>query len=307
MAVCPVCMHPFPSGTNPVECSRCGHILDPAAKKAAAAPPPALEEEEEEEEEPLTKEEKKKKKAKEKAAKAKEKAKKKQAMKKKMAKLKAPRAPKIKDPTVMARQAKRRFMMVIMGFLLPIIMLGFVWRNMNRYIKKYTGNKGKTKVESTVKDGKSGETRSGNTIEPSGQTDSGNAVQSGNASSDSTHVDSGGYQPSDGSTADTSGSTSSGTTGNSSTGSSQPPPGNVPGDTGGTSTTAGAAPAVQQSNESVELMLERGKALYNDNQHLACMDLMNKVLQIQPYGELARQAKNYKQMSEQILRARGEL
>jgi len=34
---------------------------------------------------------------------------------------------------------------------------------------------------------------------------------------------------------------------------------------------------------------------------------MNQVLQVQPYGEFAAQAKNYKKMSEQILRARGEL
>jgi len=178
-----------------------------------------------------------------------------------------------------------KFFMIIAGFMVSIFVFVHMYRNMNRYVSRFSG-RNKAKQTAHV----SGKTKSQN----AGKTQTKQSDTSGNSGTDA--VSGGATQSSD---------------------KAQNQPGSSGGKPGQSESTGDAQSNPEQEaaidydelpgSSDINKELKKGKRLYTKKQYFACVEIMDRILAGDPSDEQYTEAENYKNLSETVLRNRGEL
>ncbi|MBN1550311.1 hypothetical protein JW979_02530 [bacterium] len=277
MAVCPNCMNPFPKGTSPDSCPRCGYVI---VQKSAES----VDDNSGFTHKPFDDSSNNSPQNKKSAPKKKKKF---SFSKKKVdpSRIRPPKIKKIRDPTLIVKKAKARFFMIIMGFVITIMVFVVIFKKLT---KPFTSSKPKQSVESSASAQKTSDpgdnavTIRNNEPDKSShesQTDSSSREDSNNAS-----------KASNSSSSNNSSSLST----------------SVSSKTSDESSNKNASTVNQPNPEDtkIEKLLEGGRNFYRDKQYRACIDAMNQILAIDAFN---KEARNLKNLSEQSLRVRGEL
>ncbi len=300
-------MKPYPNDALPDVCDHCGYVFNPGKPEAVEtvhveAAPPAL-----------TKEEKKK-----------QRRKKKQARREKWQRTKTKLNPskfrikKPRDPTVMVKQARARFFMIIMGFVVIFGVYFSVFRHSRSVFKRFLGKKNHAASVNSKKATSGNPAEKENAFQNRTASDSENSVSDkgvkrrapgtqsrhGNPRSpdagENTSRENAKPRETDNSSA------SAGDAGNAKTGTME----NNPGSSGKAdrgSTSRSQSNHVGAEREKVDPVTEReiqlARKAYNDKNYRACIDRMTRLLEKDPLNSTASNLIN---LSEQALRSRGE-